>query len=387
MPSSQPSDSGVAALVTLCLLIGAVGVVAPVADAQSSSVSVTNATHTPQTPTAGETFEVQLTIENHDRGDSNYQINEVYVGSLGSQETVADDLGTLPPGASTTVTLPVTIDEPGWHTLTVNVNGLSTNGVVVNVQHPVTVQVVEEQRPQVELAVGETVPGATAPVNVTVANGDRFDLQQVAVSVSSPTANFTLTRRVRARLAAGNASTFEFPASVAESGTYPVNVTVGYTRNGDRHRVSRTFQAAFDGPASPGEIRLTGVDAVVSGGTLELSATASNVGTSPVDGVVVSVDDAGTVESADYFVGSVDASDFSSFTMTTTAGRNVSSVPVGVRYVVDGVERSYTTTVPVEQSVVRRPDPGSDGGGPPVAAIAGGVVVLLAVGGGFWWRR
>jgi hypothetical protein len=224
-------------------------------------------------------------------------------------------------------------------------------------------------------------------VNVTVANGDRTDLSQVAVTVDSPTANFTLTRRVRARLAAGNASTFEFPARVAESGTHPVNVTVGYTENGERRRVSETFRATFDGPSSPGEIRLTGVDAVARGGTLEISATASNVGSTPVDGVVVSVGDEGAVGAADYFVGSVEASDFSSFTLTTSAGGNVSSVPVDVRYVVDGVERSYTTSVPVERAVVSRPTPSGGGGGPPVVGLAGGAVVLVAVGVGLWRRR
>ncbi|MFB6122690.1 MAG: CARDB domain-containing protein [Haloferacaceae archaeon] len=348
---------------------------------------MTNVTHTPQTPTAGETFEIEVTVQNYEGSGTAVTINEIYAGPLGSDTRVADDLGTLAPGASMTVTLPMTIDETGWHTLSVKVNGVGNHGGVVTIRHPVTVHVVEEHRPQVEVSAAEAVAGARRPVNVTVANGGTADIQQVSVDVASPRVNFSLDRRVRARLAAGNATTFEFPATVAENGKYPVNVTVHYTENGDRKSISRTLQAGFDSPGAPGEVALTGVDAVARGGTLELSATASNLGTSSVEGVVVSVAETETVDSADYFVGSVDASDFSSFTLTTTLRGNVSSVPVEVRYVVDGVERSYTTEVPVERAVVQRPHPADGGGGPPLIPIAGAVAVVVVGVLVYRWRR
>ncbi|MFB6160067.1 MAG: CARDB domain-containing protein [Haloferacaceae archaeon] len=387
MPSSQPSGRAVAVLATLCLLVAGLGAAVPAADARSSSaVSVTNVTYTPDTPTAGEQFTLRVTIANHGDGTGTFRVSEVYARGLSNTEYIAEEVGALPPGTSTTITLPVTFERAGWHTFAVHVNGQVYEGGIVNIEHPVTLKVADEQRPQVELSTGEAVPGATRPVNVTVANGGRTDVRQVAVTVDSPTANFTLTRRVRARIEGGNATTFRFPASVAESGTYPVNVTVTYTERGERHRFVRTFPATFDGPASPGEIRLTGVDAVARGGTLELSATASNVGSTPVDGVVVSVGDAPNVGSADYFVGSVDASDFSSFTLSASLAGNVSTVPVDVRYVVDGVERSFTTTVPVERATVERPEP-SGGGGPPLVGIAGALVVLLGAAVTYRWRR
>ncbi|MFC6988067.1 hypothetical protein ACFQJD_03790 [Haloplanus sp. GCM10025708] len=385
MPLQQPSSR---ALVLAALCFAAfLALTAPPVDAQSTSVSVTNVTHTPQTPVVGETFEVEVTVRNYDESGKSVTINEIYVGPLGSGTKVADDLGALAPGASTTVTLPMTVDEAGWQTFTVKVNGVDNSGRVVSIRHPVTVHVVEESPPQVELSTAEAVPGATRPMNVTVANGGPTDVQQIAVDVASPQVNFSLDRRVRARLVAGNATTFSFPASVPENGKYPVNVTVSYTENGDRKSVSRTFSAGFDGPGNPGEIALTGVDAVARGGSLELSATASNVGTSAVEGVVVSVAEAERVGSADYFVGSVDASDFSSFTLTTNLRGNVSSVPVEVRYVVDGVERSYTTEVSVERAVVRRPHPSDGGGGPPLVPIAGAAVVLVIGVLVYRWRR
>lgn len=233
-------------------------------------------------------------------------------------------------------------------------------------------------RPQVELSVRDAVPGATRPVNVTVANGLDGDVRQVRVLAASESATFLVDERVRARLQAGQDARFRFPARVDEAGTHPVNVTLVYTEDGLRHRVTRTFQANFGAPSNPGEVRLTGVQAVDRGGTLEVSATAGNVGSDAVEGVVVSVADAPNVGQADYFVGNIDGSDFASFTLTTSVSGNVSSVPVEVRYVVGGVERSTTTEVPVEQAAVQRPEP--SGGGFPVALVGGAAVLLVVLG-------
>ena len=233
-----------------------------------------------------------------------------------------------------------------------------------------------DERPQVELSVPDAVPGATRPVNVTVANGLDRDVRQLRVVASSPEATFDVSERVRARLAAGEDVTLRFPASVEAAGTYPVDVTLAYTDEGVRRRATRTFRASFGAPANPAEVVLTGTEAVASGGSLEVSATAGNVGSTGAEAVVVSVGDTSAVAPADYFVGSVDASDFASFTVRTSLVGNVSSVPLEVRYVVDGIERSYTTEVPVERRVTERPD---DGGGLPVVPAVGAVGLLALV--------
>jgi hypothetical protein len=243
-----------------------------------------------------------------------------------------------------------------------------------------------DERPQVEVSVPDAVPGATRPVNVTVANGLDDEVRQLRVVADSPTASFEVEERVRATLAAGEDVTLRFPASVDESGTYPVNVTLAYTHEGVHRRVTRTLRTTFGAPANPAEVALTGTEAVSSGGSLEISATAGNVGSTAAEGVVVSVGDAPKIGPAEYFVGSVDASDFASFTLRTSLAGNVSSVPLYVRYVVDGVERTYTTEVPVEQRTVRRPERGS-GGGLPLVPAAGAVVLLAVLGVGYRvWR-
>lgn len=237
------------------------------------------------------------------------------------------------------------------------------------------------EHPQIELGVQEAIPGAKRSVNVTIANGLSRDVRQVTVLVSSPTADFETTERVRSTLTAGQTDQFSFPAVVEEAGSYPVNVTLIYTDDGIRQRVTRSFEASFSAPPNPGNVTLTGVSAVASGGTLELSATASNVGSDSVESVVVSLPGTDSVEATDYFVGEIDGSDFSSFTVSSAVTGNVSQVPVEVSYVVDGVEKSLTTTVPVEQQVVREPQ-NSGGSGLPLlpVGIAVALVAVLAVG-------
>lgn len=239
--------------------------------------------------------------------------------------------------------------------------------------------------PQLQLDVEEAVTGATRSVNVTVANGLERNVRQVGVVVSSPAVEFKSTERVMSTLQAGQTTQLRFPAVADEAGTYPVNVTLVYRDDGVLQRITRTFQADFSAPSNPGRITLTGVDAVARGGTVELSATASNLGSESVDSVVVTIPDSESVTGTDYFVGGVDPSDFASFTVSTTAGENVSTLPVEVTYIVDGVEKTFTTEVPVERDTIqqasRSTSGGSGGGGVPLIPVAavGVLVIVLAV--------
>jgi hypothetical protein len=182
---------------------------------------------------------------------------------------------------------------------------------------------------------------------------------------------------VTSRLTAGETTEFRFPARVAESGTYPVTVTLNYTDGGTRKQVTERFDAAFDAPANPGAVELTGVEAVDRGGRVEITATASNVGSDEVKSVIVSTAESENVDRKKYFVGSIDASDFSSFTLTPTVAGNVSSIPVEVSYVVDDVRRNVTTEIPVRQAA--SPDRSTQQGGLPILPILVVVALIVAV--------
>ncbi len=284
---------------------------------------------------------------------------------------------------------PATVDAAGEYPVSVTLS-YTENGVRKRVTRtfsgdftgPDTTEGTSDQ-PQVQVDVQEAIPGAERSVEVTVANGLTKELRQLRVIVSSnnETVSFRASERVQAALAAGETTTFGFPAAVDAAGQYPVTVTLVYTDDGIRKRVSQTFSGDFTGPASPGTVELTNVQAVVSNGQLRIDATAGNPGTTNVGGVTVAIGDSDAVGSADFFLGQIEASDgFQSFTLTAPASGDVSSVPVRVSYVIDGVRLSQT----IQLDVVQRstPVPQANETGPQLGLVlpgAGVVVVLLVV--------
>ncbi|WP_424019212.1 hypothetical protein ACOZ4N_06995 [Halorientalis pallida] len=287
----------------------------------------------------------------------------------------------LEPGTKRTFTYSGSVPDGDTASLTAVLEYTNTMGQTQELERTVSLDTpsgtAAVDGPQLALSVADGLPGTTRPVNVTVANGLDGDLSQVEVAVDSPVATFTASERVTSRLQAGETTDFRFPARVAESGTYPVTVTLNYTDDGTRKQVTDRFQAAFDAPPNPGDVVLTGVEAVARGGTVEITATASNVGSDEVKSVIVSTGEAENVGRKKYFVGSVDASDFSSFTLTPSIRGNVSTVPVEVSYVVDGVRRNYTTELPVTQAAM--PDRSPQRGGLPIVPIVVLVALIAAV--------
>ena len=232
-------------------------------------------------------------------------------------------------------------------------------------------------------SVAPTFPGAETTLSLNLTNGLDQPVRQLAVEVAGEGVRLRTDRRVSTELASGAGRTFTFPVTRDGTGEQTFDVTVSYTTaNGAERQTDHTVRTRFTEPANPAEISLTGVETVARGGRLELSATASNLGGSQASSVTVEV--AGeNVTASEYFVGSVDGSDFAAFTLTTSVTGDVSSVPVTVRYDVGDTERSYTrelsveTAEPIEQS--------SGGGGLPI--LLGGLAVAALLVGGVLIRR
>ena len=339
-------------------------------------------------PVVGTETDVAVNVSNGELA-SYRNLNLVVNGSNVRVEDPKRLAAVMDPGSDRTFTFTASFPKAAPSTIAANLQYMTEEGQTRSVYETTSGNYRQTaasiSHPQLGVSVQSAVPGATRPVNVTVANGLDEPLRHIRVHADSPTANFTVTEWVQARMSAQNTTTFEFPARVSTAGTYPVTVTMAYTDDEGRQRVTRTVQTNFDAPPNPGRVTLTGTQAVQRNGQLEVSATASNVGSSSTEGVVVSIADAEGVGPADYFVGSVEGSDFSSFTLSTSASENLSSVPIRVRYVTDGVEQSYVTDVPVERLAGEQPT--RDSGGLPVLQI--GVVVLLSatIAGVYRWRR
>ncbi|UVE52164.1 hypothetical protein KU306_16255 (plasmid) [Haloferax larsenii] len=372
----------------IVLSTAAAPLLASPAAANGAHIGITDVQVTPDEPAPGQQTELSVSIRNGQNSPSVVDVTDIYVRRPGSSDDITrvEDVGTIPVGENISVPLPVSFDKSGVKDLRVVFAGRLKDGSHVRVRYPLTVDVREPTRPQVELSVEEAVPGATRSVNVTVANGIDRDIRQLKVVSSSADVNFTVNERVKAKLAAGKAVTFDFPARVSEAGQHPVNLTLHYVDRGVHHEISRTYHPRFTSPTNPGKIVLTDVRATQTGGTLEVSATAGNVGSSSVKGVVVEIPDTERVDRSNYFVGSIEDSDFSSFTLKSDVEGNVSSVPVEVSYTVGGVQKSFTTEVDVSRRAVRRPAP-QQGGGLPLLPVGGAASVLLVGAVVYLWRR
>jgi hypothetical protein len=165
-----------------------------------------------------------------------------------------------------------------------------------------------------------------------------------------------------------------------------LDVRVAFESGGERDSVSTAVRYV----STPGQIELTGVDLSREDSHVRIVGSASNVGLSEVDGVVLTVLPSEGVRPVapyrDFFVGTVPASDFVSFDLTAEIDEGVDTVPVEVTYVVDGervtaIERLDVSDLPPAES---------EGQSSPVSPLLVGlgvVLIVAAVGAGVWYRR
>lgn len=397
--TGRPATAPIAGAVVLALAVLAIGPVAtaPVA-AQETSVTVTNATVTTSSPAAGETFVVRATIRNSERANGSFDLTNVYVQGPDGRSTVARDLGQLAPGSATTIEIPVSVSESGWHSLSVRVHGISPSDSVKTLRHPIPVQIGDEEASQLSMAAtaDDLGPSGQTDLRVTVANGFERAVTGVNLRVESDGMTLPESQRVASRLVAGNQTTFTFPVRDVDPGQYTVRATMQYSIDGgDRRTVERELSTVVSPVEEPGRIGLSGIDVEPEDDVLAVRGTAANSGTTDVTSVNVSVVDGETAgpadSSASHFVGDVPASDFSSFTVQAEADDNETdtiTIPIRVSYIVDGERTSHLEAVTHELDSETGPEENPAGGnGSRVGtyAIIGAVVLIGIILLG--WRR
>nr|WP_240150042.1 hypothetical protein [Haloarcula sp. JP-Z28] len=239
-------------------------------------------------------------------------------------------------------------------------------------------------RNSVELDTTAVGSGTDRALRVAVSNGANAPLSDVTVSATSENASFqrvllenisaSTTQEVRL-----NATTDEPRADVTVTAEYELGTET------ERTTAETTLRSV------PGTIDLTGLDVIRQGGRLQISGSASNVGSTDADSVLVSVADTENVTPAtpnrDYFVGTVPASDFVSFDVYARTEGNVTSVPLEVTYLVDDTRKRQTFDVNLDRmgGSAQQSEQDSDNGGGdqnsmlPVF-IAGGLALLVVVG-------
>ncbi|MCJ0618375.1 hypothetical protein JZX76_02205 [Haloarcula hispanica] len=274
-------------------------------------------------------------------------------------------------------------ESAGEHPLTATIS-YTVDGDTTRSTTRTTVIESDPLRNSVELDTTAVGSGTDRALRVAVSNGANAPLSDVMVSATSENASFqrvllenisaSTTRQVRL-----NATMDEPRADVTVTANYELGTETEQTTT------ETTLRSV------PGTIDLTGLDVVRQGGRLQISGSASNVGSTDADSVLVSVVDTENVTPAtpnrDYFVGTVPASDFVSFDVYARTEGNVTSVPLEVTYLVDDTRKRQTFDVDLDRLGGMAPQPEQDGdseGGDqnsmlPVF-VAGGLALLVVVG-------
>jgi hypothetical protein len=224
----------------------------------------------------------------------------------------------------------------------------------------------------IEASVRQT--GVDPPIEVRLSNFGNAPLERVTVAA---TVDGTIVGRTPGGTVAPDAQrTVLLNVSGVEAA--PVRLAASY-ETGER---SGTVETTVDYRSNPGQIRLTGVEFEREGDRIRISGSASNVGLTEAESVLVRVVDTDSVTPAnpyrEFFVGTVPASDFASFDLYARVDPGTDAIPIEVSYLVDG-ER---------QTVVQELDPSDlppepaqqSGGGLSLPLVVGGVVLVLALG-------
>ncbi|WP_193366039.1 hypothetical protein [Halorubrum distributum] len=431
-----------AALTMLAAVGGAfaIGGAAAVPDAR---ITVGEVGTSPSDPTVGERTALNVTVSNSGGSDAAANVTEVRVRNAdGDVLDSVSGVGALSAGDSLDATLWTAFEEPGERRLTVEaVANQSTSGELVTVSRDTVIEVRPTQvaldlRTRAldpedlrsdddgeasagDLGVGgiqgifgggggldtgdaggqgDAPPVADSPVEVTVVNtgtttADRVSLRAVGTAVGGDGANGsdgTETVSV-GPFVVEDVAPGEERRVIVDLGPLDrrseVTVTAAFRVDTDQRNergADRTAESTVTYPVR--EATPTVTDATVregEDGAVVVDANLGNAGNGELTGAVVSVGDAPGVEptptGGEYFVGTLGASDFVGFDLSTAVNASVADeIPIRVTYTERGVRYTETLTVAAPE-----PDDDDAGGGALGRIGGGGVGAAGAVASGF----
>lgn len=356
---------------------------------------------------AGQESPINVTVSNGDSGTlSNVRLELGGDAEVENPERVS---ASLESGSQATHTYQVTFPDAGEHALNATLKYRTSEGSTRTVSREVTVDVDEADVDTGLTAKTKEVNGSSS-IAATLTEYGNVELRDVMVGTVVD--GDVVTRSLVDDVPAEGSQSVLLDGSDVPSGA--VTIVAEYTAAGQQHSTRTTLQYS---PQETSNVSLTGVELSQSGTTFTLSGDAANLGSADAKSVLVSVVEADGVTpvapNKEYFIGSIDASEFSTFELTARVSGNVDSVPVRITYSVDGERVSEVADVAIGSTNVSAAassggnaqngasggangPPGANGpggqgsSGLPLTAIGGVVVVLLVAGGGFAvyrWRK
>lgn len=287
-------------------------------------------------------------------------------------------LASLPSGEDAKTTFTYLPESPGTHELEVTVEYAIHGDTVREMTRTKSIQVAE-RNDRLLLDASPDATGGRPAVALDVINRGNTPAEDVLVTASAP--NATFERQSVSEIPAGTSERVRLNATL-EGHRANATIRVDYETGTTERSLTTSTVVRSD----PGTIELTGLDVTEEGDRIQISGSASNLGSTEVDSVVVrALPTDGvtpTFPNKEYFVGTVPASDFVSFEVYVSTSGEVSTVPLEAAYTVDGerVRKRFEVDV---SSTVATPRPGASGEAgqleSAVPILIGGIVTL-AVG-------
>jgi hypothetical protein len=390
-------------VVALLVVVSGSGVVA--VTAADPAIQLSSVTVTPDDPNTGEQVRIEATISNLDTSNTNVDVTDVYVRKTAPLEEFArvEDIGTVTPGGSLSVPISTAFETPGEKRLELNVVVRDENNSYHSYTYPIYIDVTEPTvRADLSATTSEDGSGTTEILVTNYGNTNLSDIEVTAVADG-----VVLDRNFLRELPPEASGTTTFDTEDVDADA--VEFTANYTAAGEGHTTSLSVDVDEETQIA-GQVRLTAIEWSRTGSGVMIQGDAANLGGTDADSVLVRVGDAPRVSpmspSGEYFIGSIEASEFATFELTAQT-ENASSVPVEIAYIVDN-ERVTTTqevdlagagaAAAVDAEGVPGDNPSSGGadganspdssGGLPLALIAGVVVIGTVVFGTVvYWRR
>lgn len=326
-------------LTIVCVTFGG----ATVASAQQSAVSV-SVDASPEDPVVGETTTFNVTVTNQEGSNSIADVSSIMLRTNQEHYERVEDVGSLAPGGSLTVKMTTTFEQAGQKNLKAHVSAKRASGGNLRaIYSPVTVDVQE-----LDINGGlSTASNGSDETTVTFTNYGNVELSNIEITA-------TADDSVRDNRDVFDVDPDEETSVTFDTGEYDtdiINFSATYTVRGEQYETTRT--ATRDQQVT-GEIRLTSIDVAASGSTVSIDGEAANIGGTDVESVLISIPTTDGITpaggSGEYFVGSVDASEFSTFELTASVERD--TVPIRVAYIADNDRVTKTQTVDVSSLAV-----------------------------------
>jgi len=377
------------ALAVAALFFLGAGAVAPIA---SANANISGVAVSPEEPVTGERTTVTAEINNLDDGSGAIDIERISLREAGGTDTYVriSEVGAVPAGGSVSVPLSASFGTPGTKRLEVSVLVRAADGSRRAYEYPVSFDV-SRLRTAADLSATTTDNKSTT---VTFTNAGNVNVSEIELTGAVDGERIDRTYLPETAPDATRSATFDTDGLRGESVTF----TASYVAEGEPHTVNTTHAVEYP---VPGEIRLTGVETARTGSRITVEGDAANVGGTDVESVLVSARGTDAVTpvspSADYYLGTIEVGEFSTFELTAETGSNVTSIPVELTYIVDSGRVTTTQRVSIASAGAPAPADASDadrpqqdapsGGGPPLVPAGAAIVLLVVALGIYRWRN